>query len=174
MAQLAFFPSDRILPGAAMVYDRTRLVKARPEAIFPWLVQSGKGRGGCYLTSFWEQLLPQRWRANHQIELQWQTLVVGDRIEDYGKDEWLEVVSIGPPKFLVLTSEHFGTVFTWALLLHPKIEDTTQVHLRFRGRIQSVGWRRRVIVFGGDLLDWVAASPMLAGLAERVERTDSA
>lgn len=174
MALSAVFPGDHVVPDAVMVYDRTRLVRARPEAIFPWLVQVGKGRGGWYLTSFWEELLPPTWRASRKIEPQWQALKVGDRVADYGKDEWFEVVSIESPRSLVYTSERFGTVFTWALLLHPKTEDTTEIHLRFRGRIHSTGWRRRIIVFGGDLLDWATASPMLAGMAERAERTHTA
>jgi hypothetical protein len=171
MAQSTTLPGDHVVPDAAMIYDRTRLVKARPEIIFPWLVQVGKGRGGWYLPSFWEQLLPRSWRASRKIEAKWQTLGVGDRVADYGKYEWFEVVSIDPPHSLVFTSERFGTVFTWALLLHPKTEDVTEVHLRFLGRIHSLGWRRRLIIFGGDVLDWATASPMLAGLAERVERT---
>lgn len=174
MAQPDIFPGDDVVPDPAMLFNRTRLLQARPEVIFPWLVQVGKGRGGWYLPSFWEQLLPRSWRASRTIEPQWQALVVGDRVADYGKDGWFEVVSIHPPHSLVFTSERYGTVFTWALLLRLKSEDSTEVHLRFRGSLHSVGWRRRLVVFGGDLFDWATATPMLAGLAERAERIHTA
>lgn len=174
MAQSAVFPGDDVVPNAATVYYHTRLLQARPGVIFPWIIQVGQGRGGWCLPSFWEQLLPPSWRASRTIEPQWQALQVGDRVADYGKDELFEVISIDPPHSLVFSGERFGTVFKWALLLRPKTEDSTEVHLRFRGRIHSVGWRRRLIVFGGELLDWAAVSPMLAGLAERAERTHTA
>jgi hypothetical protein len=171
MAESGVFPSDDVVPDAAMVYNRTRLLKARPEVIFPLIVQVGRRRGGWYLPSFWEQLLPPSWRASRTIEPQWQALRVRVRGADYGKDQWFEVISINPPHSLVFASERFGTVFTWALLLCPKTEDSSEVHLRFRGRIHSGSWRRQLIVFGGELLDWATASPMLAGLSERAERT---
>ena len=72
-----------------------------------------------------------------------------------------------PPKALIFGTERFGTVFTWALLLESEGEGS-KLHLRFRGDVRSVGWRRTALVFVGDWLDWVITVPMLAGLAESV------
>ncbi|KAI9705770.1 MAG: hypothetical protein M1820_005018 [Bogoriella megaspora] len=165
------YPGDDVISDAVMVYDNTCLVRAAPENIWPWILQVGKGRGGWYLTSRWEQLLPTSWRATRSVEPQWQTLQIGDRVPDYGKDEYFDVVQIEPFSNLVFAGERYGTVFTWALILQPRGTNQTEVYLRFRGRIRSTGWRRRAIIKGGQFLDWATTAPMLAGLAERAERT---
>lgn len=170
------FSGDGIIPDAAMVYDRTRVIKGPAAAVYPWVVQLGKGRGGWYLTSFWEKLFPTSWRAARHIGRQWQNLQVGDRVEDYGtsKDDYFDVMAMEKDKSLVYKSERYGTVFSWAILLHEndaRSDDIqTIVHLRFRGRIQSTGWKRSLIVWGGNWIDHWTTAPMLAGLAERVEK----
>lgn len=44
------YPGDMVIPDAVMVYDQTRLVQAPPEAVWPWILQVGKGRGGWYVS----------------------------------------------------------------------------------------------------------------------------
>lgn len=168
----ASYPGDEVIPDAAMVYDRRYTMKASSETIWPWMVQLGKGRAGWYLTERWEWFFPQSWRASRTIHREWQNLQPGDRVADYGfgKEEFFTVVSTSPPTSLVYVSERLGTTFTWALLLHPKGQDETEVHLRFRGRLRSTGWQRRLLVAGGDWLDWIFTEPMMRGLAERVEK----
>jgi hypothetical protein len=164
-------PGDEIVSDAAMVFDRTREIRATPEVIWPWLVQLGKRRAGWYLPSRVERLLvPPGRRGATALEPRWQGLGAGDRVPDYGgRDEELEVASIDPPHALVYRSERRNAVFSWALLLRPAGPGATIVHLRFRGRIKSTGWRRRIVIGGGELFDRVTAELMLAGLAERVE-----
>ena len=41
------YPGDNVIPDAVMVYDQTELIRAPPEAVWPWILQVGKGRGGC-------------------------------------------------------------------------------------------------------------------------------
>lgn len=178
MAMPPPYPGDDIIRDAVMIYDRTRTIQAPASSIFPWIVQLGKGRGGWYLTSFWERLLPSSWVPSRRVQQQWQTLAVGDRVADYGTsdDDYFDVVLIEPPTALVYKSERYGTVFTWALLCHEHGGQSegenvsTTVHLRFRGRIQSTGWKRALIVWGGNWIDHWTTAPMLAGLAERVEK----
>ncbi len=42
----AKLPGDELLPDAGLVTTRAVTVDAPPEAIWPWLVQMGSGRGG--------------------------------------------------------------------------------------------------------------------------------
>ena len=163
------FPGDEILSFAPMIYDQYRTVHASPDDIWPWLLQVGKSRGGWYLTRRFEHLFPHSWRATRSIEPAWQELKIGDRIPDYGSaNDYLEVVSVQRPEHLIFRSERYGTNFSWAILLEP-LEQSTLIHLRFRGDIRSKGLRRKMIVAGGGLLDWITTTPMLAGLAERAE-----
>lgn len=180
------YPGDEVVPDAVMVYDRIRTVKAPAESVWPWVVQLGKGRGGWYLTRRWERLLPAGWRASRAVEPQWQGLAAGDRVADYGasRDDYFDVVAVDRPRALVYKSERYGAVFTWALLLREEQQQQqppsgqggddgeveTVVHLRFRGRIQSTGLKRKLIVTVGDWFDHWTATPMLAGLAERAEK----
>ncbi|RSL58234.1 hypothetical protein CEP54_007888 [Fusarium duplospermum] len=170
----AAYPGDDMIPEAEMVYNQTRTISAPAADIFPWILQLGKGRGGWYLTSRWERMLPKPWIASRLINPTFQKLKPGDRVPDYGtKDDYFDVVSIESPRSLVYKSLRFGTKFTWAILLHEtesEIGVSTVVHLRFRGKIASTGLKRRVIVWAGGVLDHITTTPMLAGLAERVER----
>jgi hypothetical protein len=118
--------------------------------------------------------MPASWRAARTTQPRWQSLAVGDRVDDYGgKDEYFDVVAIQPPNVLVYQSERYGTRFSWALLLSEREEGKSELLLRFRGGIRSTGFRKSVIVKGGDVLDWATTTPMLAGLAERVEARGS-
>jgi hypothetical protein len=168
-------PGDDVVPGASMVYDRSRAIAAAPEEIWPWLVQLGKRRAGWYLPASVERLIPSGRRAERTLHTRWQTLAVGDRIPDYGgRDAELEVVRLDPPSALVYRSGRRRAVFSWALVLDPDGAGRTVVRLRFRGRLRSTGWRRRAIVAGGELFDWATAELMLRGLDERVERVGRA
>jgi hypothetical protein len=172
------YPGDDLIQNPVMVYDQTRLIKATKAEIWPWLVQLGKGRGGWYCPSSWEKLMPSSWRATRQIEPQWQSLAIGDRVADYGLDEkedYFDVVKLESEHALVYRSDRYGASFSWALLLHqlePDERDRRQrtiVHLRFRGKIAAKGLKRRAIVAGGGILDHLTTWPLLMGLQERVE-----
>ena len=165
------YPGDDLIPDAAMVYNQTCIIPTRPENVWPWVVQLGKKRGGWYLPRRCEWFLPVSWRGTRSVNPAWQSLRPGDRVDDYSfpfsKDEYFDVVSVDAPRSLVYKSERLGTVLTWALLLSEE-GSGTKVHLRFRGRIQSTGFRRKVIVRVGSFMDWATTTPMLVGLAERV------
>lgn len=162
-------PGDDLIPDANLVFDRLATLPGRPEAVWPWLVQLGKARAGWYLPGRVERLLPPSRRATRELDGRWQSLAVGDRIPDYGgREEYLEVAVIDPPSTLVYRSERRGTPFTWALLLESPQPDATRLRLRFRGRLRSTGWRRRVIVGAGDFFDFSTTELMAAGLRERL------
>ena len=172
------FPGDDIISDPSMLYDQFITIAASASTIFPWLVQLGKSRGGWYASTWLERLLPRSWRATRRIEAQWQTLGVGDRVPDYGfsKDDYFIVAQLDPPRALLYRSERYGCLFTWALLLREEQKKggvQTTVHLRFRGKIASQGFKRKVIVWGGEKMDRWSTGPMLKGLKERAERSHS-
>src|SRR4051794_3579043 len=97
------FPGDDVVPGANLVLERYREFACSPEALWPWLGQPGKRRGGWYLPDRVERaVVPRRRRAARWIDPRWQTLTVGERIPDYGgRHETLEAALIDPPRALV-------------------------------------------------------------------------
>lgn len=159
---------DALVPDANMVFDRSRVIAATPEAIWPWLVQLGKRRAGWYAPRAVERLLPRDRRALRHIDPAFQQLGPGDRIPDYGgRDAELEVALIDPPHALIYRDERRGARFSWAITLTPAGAAGTRVHLRFRGRIRSSGLLRHAIVAGGGLFDGLTGEAMLRGLEER-------
>lgn len=165
----AGLPGDELLPAATMVFDRSAVIDAPPQDVWPWLVQLGKQRAGWYLPGRVERLLPPGRRASRAVEPCWQSIAVGERIPDYGgREGYLEVAAIDPPHALVYRSERGGGRFTWALLLTARSGTQTTVRLRFRGQLKSRGVRQRAIITGGDFFDWATTALMLRGLNERV------
>lgn len=162
-------PGDDIVPGANMVFDRTRTIAATPEAIWPWLLQLGKRRAGWYMPRAVERFLPPGRRAIRHIDPRYTQLGIGTRIPDYGgRDAHLEVADIQAPTRLIYRDQRKGTPFSWAITLTADGDGHTDVHLRFRGRIRSTGLRRRLILAGAEFFDGLTGELMLRGLQERV------
>jgi hypothetical protein len=77
-------PGDALVEPADVVMDRAFSVEAPPEAVWPWLVQLGKGRAGWYLPCAIERFLPRSRRATWSLNPAWLLLEAGDVIPDYG------------------------------------------------------------------------------------------
>ena len=97
-------------------------------------------------------------------------------MDDYGfsADDYFIVSEVQPERALVYRTDRYGALFSWSLILYELSEEetpTTLVHLRFRGKIAATGLKRNLIVWGGGVLDHLTTLPMLAGLAERAEKS---
>jgi hypothetical protein len=73
-------PGDELLPKATIVSTRAVTIDAPPSAIWPWLVQMGRGRGGAYTYDWIENLLGLHMHSARQILAQFQDLKVGDEL----------------------------------------------------------------------------------------------
>jgi hypothetical protein len=71
-------PGDDLLPRAELVSTRAVTIDAAPEAIWPWLVQMGSGRGGAYTYDWIENLFGLDMHSADRILPQFQHLAVGD------------------------------------------------------------------------------------------------
>jgi hypothetical protein len=166
---VSHLPGDDLIPDANVVFDRMLELAASPEQIWPWLMQLGKRRAGWYMPARVERIVPPSRRGAWYLDPRWQALNVGERIPDYGGPrEELEVASIDAERALVYRSERRGTLFSWALILHPVSPTRTRVQLRFRGHLKSTGWRFQAIMRIGDLFDRLTGELLLRGLKERL------
>lgn len=168
-------PGDDLVPGARVVIDRATTLPAPPAAVWPWLVQLGKRRGGWYLPAWLETAVPPARRGLRRIEPRWQGLAPGDVVPDWGgADATFDVVTVDPPHALVYRStrprrDREPLEFSWALVLTPAGAGT-RLHLRLR--VGSVGRRAPALVATvAGLFDEATVRPMFAGLAERLRRT---
>lgn len=186
------FAGDSILADADTVYDQRKTINAAPEDVWPWLVQWGKGRGGWYVPSKIEKVLPEKYRSAPTINPEWQALKVGDSVPDYGlgkkgkagEDFNLEVAVVENQQALVYKGERLGQAFTWALLLETpggapapvsgsgSSATETVLHLRFRGKSLQSGWKAKVALQVGKVADGMMASAMFPGIADRVEQQE--
>jgi hypothetical protein len=164
-------PGDGIVDPADVVMDRGFDVPAAPDAVWPWLVQLGKGRAGWYLPRRLERVLPAGNRASRSIDPRWQALAVGDVIPDYGgRDETFTVASIDPPSSLVYRSTRGRMDVSWAITLRPN-GNGTRVHLRLRLGPVRRKWLANSV---GELFDALTIAGMAAGLRERAAQPSDA
>ncbi|SEO83470.1 SRPBCC family protein [Trujillonella endophytica] len=178
----AVLPGDELVPGPT---ERTTLavtVEAPAEAVWPWLVQIGHGRGGMYSYDRLENLLGLDIHSTDAIREEWQHLAAGDRVvvvpEGYGPmpaGYSFPVAQVLPGRALVLRQappEHpWNSV--WSFHLRP--------HGRGRCRLLSrsvtqrpPGLGLRVATRAMEPVTLVMTRRMLRGIAERAERRAAA
>jgi hypothetical protein len=161
----AVLPGDDLVEPADVVMDRAFSLPAPPEAVWPWLVQLGKGRGGWYLPRSVERLVPPSRRSLRTLAPAYLSLAVGDVIPDWGgRDETFTVALLDPGHHLVHTSTRGRIRVSWCLALTPEPAGA-RLHLRLR----LGGVRRRWLAeYGGGLVDVLTVAGLAAGLRERV------
>lgn len=162
-------PGDELIPAAEVVMDRVAALEASVERVWPWLIQLGKGRAGWYLPRRLERLTPRSNRALRRIEPEYQTVTVGERVADYGRDGWFQARVVQPPHTLVWWSERGKDLsLTWALVLTPTGTKTSELHIRLRIN-RALGRRLPAIVrWSAELFDRFTIQIMVAGLRERL------
>ena len=159
-------PGDDVVPRADAVMDRGFTVGARPEAVWPWLVQLGKGRAGWYFPRRVEHFIPRKRRGIRHIDPRWQGLAVGEVIPDYGgSDATFDVHLLEPSALLVYTSSRGSVDVSWAIRLTPVGDSGTRVHLRLRLGPLKRPWLANTF---GDWFDLLTIAGMAAGLEERL------
>lgn len=73
-------PGDELLPDAGLVSTRAITIGAPPDAIWPWLVQMGSGRGGAYTYDRIENLFGLNMHNAGKILPEFQDLKAGDEL----------------------------------------------------------------------------------------------
>ena len=76
-------PGDDLVTRPSVVSNHAITIDARPDQVWPWLVQMGWHRGGWY-TARWvdECLFPENWPSACAIMPEFQVLRVGDFVPD--------------------------------------------------------------------------------------------
>ena len=164
----------RTMAGDAAVVNPTYsatlaiTIGARPEHIWPWLLQLGYQRGGLYSYDWLDRLFGYLDRPSAvQILPQFQQLAVGDQIP-IGRGGGFPVTAIEPYRALVLSGNGDGFAWAWQFGLYPLDETRTRLVSRNRVRVPpSMGsWVfMRVIEPAAFLM----TRRMLLGLRRRAE-----
>ena len=180
----ARMPGDGIVAKPQFVITHGITIDARPESVWPWLVQMGWHRGGWYSARWVDKLLfPANRASADQILEEFQDLQVGDFIPD-GPPEascGFVVEQLEPPQLLVLHSTthlplHWrrkGTAsvdWTWVFNVMP-LDSGGRARLIFRWRATTKPWWLTLGTWAVILpADFLMSRDMLHGVKRRAEQ----
>jgi hypothetical protein len=132
----------RAMPGDALIPDPTETsmqavtVNARPEDIWPWLVQIGYQRGGLYSYDWLDLLFGFLDRPSAtRILPEFQQLAVGDKIPWGRTGTELTVGVLEPNRSLALSYEAGDFVWVWQFGLYPLEDRRTRFVTRGAERV---------------------------------------
>jgi hypothetical protein len=155
----------RLMPGDTSFMDtpsttRAITIRARPDDVWPWLVQIGYGRGGWYSYDWIDNDGKPSARG---IDPALQDLDVGDRIE--------MVPGMGPVVMEIEPNEYLlcgGPDDRWCLALYPTADGATRLVSRWHQ-----AWKRSIATAFWTLLSdpgsFVMERKMLLNLKDRAE-----
>jgi len=165
---------SRVMSGDAAIVNPTYAttlaitVSARPEDIWPWLVQMGYRRGGLYSYDWLDRLFGYLdGPSSNRILPEFQHLAVGDEIP-IGRGGGFPATAIEPYRALVLGGKGEGFQWVWQFGLYPLDENRTRIVSRNSVRVPSTlgSWLfMRVIEPAAFLM----TRRMLLGLKRRAE-----
>ncbi|MHB1569250.1 MAG: SRPBCC family protein [Solirubrobacteraceae bacterium] len=116
----------RPMAGDALISDPTDVstggitVNARPEDIWPWLVQIGYQRGGLYSYDWLDRLFGFLDRPSATVILpEFQHIAVGDKIPWDSRGRQMTVQVVEPLRALALSTQMSGFMWVWQFGLYP-------------------------------------------------------
>ncbi len=155
-------PGDSLIADASLNTTRAITIRARPEQIWPWLVQMGPGRGGWYS---YDALDNGGRPSAERVIPEWQvTLRPGDSL-GVGNGPKFQVMEVETNRYLVL-----GPKISWAMALYPQADSTTRLVQRLRSHYYWSSFGGAIFAVVLDVGDFIMMRKMLLTLKERVER----
>ncbi len=164
----ATYPGDELVASPASFVNRAITIDARPEHIYPWLVQLGAGKGGFYTYTSLEKLIGCPLVNANSIHDEWQNLQVGDEVKMCPKEPAPPpyiVAQIHPNRAIVLGHQDNGKwVDLWQFVLIPQSDGSTRLILRTRTMMVGGFWN--IIHPGVFIMEY----GMLNGIKTRAEK----
>ena len=125
-------PGDELIPEPMLNSTRAITIDTPPEAIWPWLVQLGKDRGGWYSYEFIEnKLLGLDIHNADRIIPEYQHLKPGDFIPTGAPGVDVPVREVDPNQYLLIGGPEFSTLCFW---LEQVDKTHTRLIIRNRGK----------------------------------------
>jgi len=163
-------PGDQIVAHPLYLTTRAITIKARPDEIWPWLVQMGYRRGGLYSYDWLDRLLGILDRPSAtRVMQEFQILKPGHEIPmGYGPG-W-PVNSIEQGRSMLLDIQQHGVHVTWFWSLAPLNAGATRLILRVRGEMQIKAAMLPLVGLTA-VGEFAMVRRMLTGIKQRVEGT---
>ena len=161
-------PGDELLDTADIVSTRAVTIDAPPNAVWPWLVQMGSGRGGAYTYDWIENLFGLGIHSAREVLPQFQDVNVGDELQLGPNRPKMRVEVLDVERVFTVRFED-GT-WVWTFALFPDHEATRLVS---RNRIATPNASLRTRLFNLLLMEpgsLVMERKMLLEIKKRAER----
>jgi hypothetical protein len=164
-------PGDEIVPRPRKWSTRAITIAAPVEAVWPWLVQIGQGRGGLYSYDWLENVAGCDIHSADRVHPELQDLRPGDavRLGPQGYPAY-QVVAIEPSRALILAGNDPDMgAHSWVFVLEPIDEQTSRLIVRSRDDYPPtlanvVIWRLIT-----EPVHFVMERKMLLGIKQRAE-----
>ena len=161
-------PGDDLVPQAPFLFTRAVTIKAKPDKIWPWMVQIGYQRGGLYSYDWIDRLIGVLDRPSaDRVLLEFQGLKPGDRIP-MGLGPGWPVAALDPGRSMLLDIRQPGVQVSWFWSLVPLNEMATRLILRVRGNMElkpAMALSLPVMYVG----EFAMVRKMLTGIKQRAE-----
>jgi len=180
-------PGDDLVPEPAYVTTRTITVQAPAEAVWPWLVQLGQGRGGFYTYDRLEQMVGAGIRSADHIVPELQQLAIGDTVP-LSPVGGPKVALLDPGRALVLSETMdlrtgrsippvpptgWAMDWSWSFTLRPMFDGATRLLVRTRADYRPHGFLAPAMALLLEPTHFVMERGMLLGIKRRAEREGS-
>jgi hypothetical protein len=180
------WPGDEFSPRPVSLATRALTINVPVTDVWPWIVQIGQDRAGCYSYTWLENLFFVDMHNADLIHPEWQTRKVGDTVwlarkDRYGGRGRVVVAALEPNRAMVLVSPSDAERIsrggpaksgTWTLILDPMNDHATRLILRSRGaQDESFG----ATLFGRLVFDpvhFIMERKMMLGIKQRAENAE--
>jgi hypothetical protein len=161
-------PGDAIVPNPTYLTTLAITIDARPEQIWPWLVQIGHRRGGLYSYDWLDRLFGYTdGPSADRILPAFQHLQAGEMIP-MGRGAGFLVASVAPNQSLVMGDNNAGFGWSWAFGLYPVDGSRTRLVSRNRAHVPS-GFAWALFMLMLEPAAFLMTRRMLIGLKTRAE-----
>ena len=124
-------PGDELMPDARSVCTHAITIEARPEDVWPWIVQIGQDRGGFYSYTFLENLVGCRMKNADRILPEFQERKVGDLVRFHPNAPPIPITVLEPERVMAIGP-------FWTFFLRPIGGTRTRLIVRGRGNFRGV------------------------------------
>lgn len=151
-------PGDEIVQHPTFNATRAVTIEARPEDIWPWIIQIGYKKAGFYS---YDRLDNDGIPSAEHIIPEYQNLAIGDSIR-LDKNSYINLSVLEANRFMVLVFH--DDVFTWAWGLYIEDENHTRLITRLRWYTDNLSYRILL-----DTFEIVMMRKHMLGIKRRAE-----
>lgn len=177
------WPGDAFAPGSRVTSMRAITIDAKPEEVWPWILQIGQDRAGFYSYRRLENAAGARMPRVEYLVEQFQHRYVGDTVwlsdpRTYGGRGKLVVGYLEENRAMILiTPEDWEQVLlgrsirggTWGFILEPAPDGKTRLLMRSVSNVPPVS-RQALLGYSWELAHFIMERQMMVHVKELVEQ----